>query len=51
MDAFNTFNHISAANPGSACIDCTVASGAGVITGMALGTSPRQLEFAVTVSF
>jgi hypothetical protein len=48
MDAFNIFNHISPGNPGNTCIDCT---GAGVITGMAIGQSPRQLEFSVTISF
>ena len=48
MDAFNVFNHINAGNPGNTCIDCT---GAGIITGMAIGDSPRQLQFAVTVSF
>ncbi len=48
LDAFNVFNHINPANPGSSCIDC---SGAGLITGMAIGASPRQLEFSVTVSF
>jgi hypothetical protein len=48
MDAFNVFNYIGPGNPGNTCIDC---SGAGVITGMALGQSPRQLEFSVTLSF
>ena len=48
MDAFNFFNYISPGNPGNSCIDC---AGAGVITGMAIGSSPRQLEFSVTLSF
>ena len=48
VDAFNAFNHISPGNPGNVCIDC---SGAGVITGMALGSNPRQLEFSATVTF
>jgi hypothetical protein len=48
MDAFNVFNHINPSNPGSSCIDCT---GAGIITGMAIGASPRQLEFSVTLIF
>ena len=48
MDAFNVFNYIGPGNPGNTCIDC---SGAGIITGMALGQSPRQLEFSVTISF
>ena len=29
----------------------SIAAGAGVITGMAIGQSPRQLEFSVTLSF
>jgi outer membrane receptor protein involved in Fe transport len=48
VDAFNVFNYISPANPGNVCIDC---SGAGIITGMAIGAQPRQLELSVTVSF
>jgi hypothetical protein len=48
MDAFNLFNHINPGNPGNTCIDC---SGAGVITGMALGDVPRQLQFALTLKF
>ena len=48
MDAFNFFNYISPGNPGNVCIDC---SGAGIITGMAIGQAPRQLEFSVTLSF
>ncbi|AXC15851.1 Oar protein [Acidisarcina polymorpha] len=47
LDAFNVFNFISPANP-SSCIDCP---GNGVITGMAIGAQPRQLEFSVTVLF
>jgi hypothetical protein len=47
-DAFNVFNTISPGNPGNTCIDC---SGAGIITGMAIGQGPRQLEFSVTLSF
>ena len=48
FDAFNFFNYISPANPGNTCIDC---AGAGIITGMAIGQSPRQLEFSVTFIF
>jgi hypothetical protein len=48
LDAFNVFNFINPANPGNLCIDCT---GAGIITGMATGASPRQLEFSVTLIF
>ena len=51
MDAFNLFNIINPGNPGNTCIDCTVGSGAGVIHGMALGTTPRQLEFALKLIF
>jgi hypothetical protein len=51
MDAFNVFNVINPANPGNTCIDCTAASGAGTIHGMALGTTPRQLDFALTFKF
>ncbi len=51
MDAFNVFNIINPGNPGSTCIDCTAASGAGTIHGMALGTAPRQLDFALTLKF
>jgi hypothetical protein len=49
VDAFNAFNHIAAGNPGNTCIDC--GPSAGLITGMAVGSSPRQLEFSATVSF
>jgi Carboxypeptidase regulatory-like domain len=48
VDAFNVFNHINPGNPGNTCIDCP---GAGVITGMALGDLPRQLQFALTIKF
>jgi hypothetical protein len=51
VDAFNVFNIINPGNPGNTCIDCTAASGAGVINGMALGTAPRQLEFAIKIKF
>jgi len=48
MDAFNVFNHINPGNPGNTCIDC---AGSGLITGMALGDVPRQLQFALTLKF
>jgi hypothetical protein len=51
VDAFNGFNHISVANPGNVCIDCTAASSAGIVNSMAIGASPRQLQFAVIVNF
>lgn len=47
VDAFNVFNHINPGNP-SSCIDCL---GNGVITGMATGAQPRQLEFSATFTF
>ncbi len=48
IDAFNVFNYISPGNPGNACIDCT---GAGIISGMAIGQGPRQLQFSATINF
>jgi len=48
IDAFNVFNYISPANPGNTCIDCT---GAGIISGMAIGQGPRQLQFSATFTF
>lgn len=50
VNAFNILNHINPGNP-STCIDCTVASGAGTITGMAIGAAPRQLEFSGRINF
>jgi hypothetical protein len=51
MDAFNVFNIINPANPGNTCIDCAVGSDSGTIHRMALGTAPRQIEFALTFKF
>jgi hypothetical protein len=51
VDAFNGFNHIAPGNPNGTCIDCAAAGSNGVITGMGLGSLPRQLQFAVTVKF
>jgi hypothetical protein len=48
---FNAFNHIAPGNPSGTCIDCAAAGSNGVINGMALGTTPRQLQFAITVNF
>jgi len=48
LDAFNFFNYISPGNPGNNCVDC---AGAGIITGMAIGQTPRQLELSVTFMF
>ncbi|MEO8735768.1 MAG: TonB-dependent receptor [Edaphobacter sp.] len=50
VNAFNAFNHINPGNPGT-CIDCSIGSNAGVITGMAVGASPRQLEFSARITF
>jgi hypothetical protein len=51
VDAFNGFNYISPGNPNGSCIDCAAAGSNGVITGMGLGSLPRQLQFSVTVMF
>jgi hypothetical protein len=51
VDAFNGFNYIAPGNPNGTCIDCAAAGSNGVITGMALGSLPRQLQFAITVKF
>ncbi len=51
VDAFNAFNHINVGNPGNVCIDCTAASSAGIVNGMAVGQNPRQLQFALIVNF
>ena len=51
MDAFNAFNHINPGNPGNSCIDCTLGSGAGQIFGEAPGAGPRQLQFALRLSY
>ena len=52
VDAFNVFNIINPGNP-NGCINCTGLGGqnAGVINGMALGTAPRQVEFALALKF
>jgi hypothetical protein len=50
FDAYNAFNHIALGNP-NGCVDCSAASGAGGIFGMAPGVNPRQLDFAVRVMF
>ncbi len=48
--AQNVFNHMNPGNPNS-CIDCTVASGAGTISGL-IGTAPtRQMQFSGRISF
>jgi hypothetical protein len=49
-DAFNVFNHINPGQP-NGCIDCTIGSGAGLITSEAIGAMPRQLQFVIRVQF
>ena len=49
MDAYNTFNHMAPGNPGGTCIDCGGTNG--LITGLAIGESPRQLDFAAKITF
>ena len=51
VDAFNGFNYIAPGNPNGTCIDCAAAGSNGVITGMGLGSLPRQLQLAITVKF
>jgi hypothetical protein len=55
MDAFNAFNHINAANPGSTdvfgSVGTATGSPTGFIGGEAPGASPRQLEFSMRVQF
>ena len=53
--AFNAFNHINPATAagspqfaGAACVDCATG---GLITAIANGFSPRQLEFAAKIQF
>ena len=50
VDAFNAFNNISPGNPNT-CIDCTIASRAGLVGGMANGQFPRQLAFTARINF
>lgn len=47
VDAFNAFNHINPGNPNTG-IDSPIG---GRITSMATNTTPRQLVFAVKISF
>jgi hypothetical protein len=43
--AQNVFNHANLANPSSACVDCSITSGAGQISNILANTTMRQLEF------
>jgi len=48
IDAFNVFNHINLGVPTGTTIG---QAGAGVINGLASGTSPRQFQFSARVRF
>ena len=50
FEAFNVFNHVNLNNP-NGCIDCSVASGAGLITGLAPNATMRQLNFGLKLTF
>jgi hypothetical protein len=52
VEAQNVFNHVNLSNPNS-CVDCSVASGAGLITDIQGGTfaGMRQLQFAAHIKF
>ena len=45
MDAFNAFNHINPGNPGGSI------ESDGTISSLAVGGTPRQLEFSLRVQF
>jgi hypothetical protein len=53
-EGFNILNHpvlgFNSAQ-GNRCIDCTISSGAGQITSIENGTSPRQFQFGARISF
>lgn len=54
VEGFNIFNHPVLgfnSSQGNHCIDCPVSSGAGQITSIENGTSPRQFQFGARVSF
>jgi hypothetical protein len=50
IDAFNVFNHINLGAPGANAV-VIGQTGAGVINGIASGTSPRQMQFSAKVLF
>jgi len=53
VEAFNVFNHPVLgfnSSQGNHCIDCPTG-GAGQITSIENGTSPRQLQFGARISF
>jgi hypothetical protein len=58
MDAFNIFNHpvyaFSGNNGANACVDCintTGGSNNGRITDIEAGTTMREIQFALRVTF
>jgi hypothetical protein len=51
MDAFNTFNHITAGNPGGNIESVGTISGEGGGCGPGNDCGPRQLEFSLRVQF
>jgi hypothetical protein len=56
VEAFNVFNHPVYAfsannNPGGACIDCALSSNNGLIKDIENGTTMRQLQFALRLTF
>ena len=51
MDAFNTFNHITAGNPGGNIESTGTITGEGGGCGPGNDCGPRQLEFSLRVQF
>jgi hypothetical protein len=54
FQAFNVFNHAALDIPNASnarCVDCTVAQGAGVITGLESNSTMRRLQFAARLTF
>lgn len=54
FQAFNVFNHAALDIPTASnarCIDCTVAQGAGTITGLESNSTMRRLQFAARITF
>jgi hypothetical protein len=49
--AQNATNHPNLENPPTPCVDCTAASGAGIITNILAGTTMRQLMFGGKITF
>ena len=54
FQAFNVLNHAALDIPNASnarCIDCTVAQGAGAITGLEANSTMRRLQFAARITF